>query len=127
MVQLNEAIDQALVESIMTYSKQTDHAREVFLAVLGHDSKAPLAGLDMAGSALANNIPPKDIEEIRKRVTRNVELMKIMVGDLVEFNKTKLGSGIPVNRNEADIKDIANTALANAEAVQPNYKHDLHT
>ena len=99
----------------------------MFFAILGHDLKAPLVGLDMAGLSLADDLPPKDIEEIRKRITRNVELMKNMAGDLVEFNKTKLGSGIPVNRNEADIKDIANTALANAEAVQPNYKLNLHS
>jgi signal transduction histidine kinase len=126
MVRFNEAIDQALVESIVTYSQQTERARDVFLAVLGHDLKAPLAGLDLAGLALTDDLPSKDIERIRSRVTRNVELMKIMVSDLVEFTKTQLGSGIPIIRNQADIKAIAHTALADAEAVQPNYKFDLH-
>lgn len=126
MVRFNEAVDQVLVESIITYSDQTEHARDVFLAVLGHDLKAPLAGLDMAGLALADDLPSKDIERIRTRVTRNVELMKIMVGDLVEFTKTQLGAGIPIRRNTANIKNIADTALANAVAVQPNYKFDLH-
>ena len=37
MVRFNEAIDQALVESIMTYTRHTSHTRDMFLAVLGHD------------------------------------------------------------------------------------------
>jgi signal transduction histidine kinase len=42
MVRFNEAIDQALAESVLTYSARADHMRELFLAILGHDLRAPL-------------------------------------------------------------------------------------
>lgn len=37
MVRFNEAIDQALAESVATYSQQNTRARDTFLAILGHD------------------------------------------------------------------------------------------
>src|SRR4030095_1107392 len=33
----NEAIDQALAESIARYTRNINHSREVFLGILGHD------------------------------------------------------------------------------------------
>ncbi|MBC7548676.1 MAG: HAMP domain-containing histidine kinase [Polaromonas sp.] len=125
MVRFNEAIDQALVESIITYSRHTVHTRDMFLAVLGHDLRAPLAGLGMAGIALVDDIQPEPVARIGVRVNKNVELMKIMVGDLIEFTRTQLGSGIPIKRNRADVGEIGHTALANAEAVKPDYKFEL--
>jgi signal transduction histidine kinase len=126
MVRFNEAIDQALVESIITYSRHTSHTRDMFLAVLGHDLRAPLAGLGMAGIALVDNMQPEPVVRIGVRVNKNVELMKIMVSDLIEFTRTQLGSGIPVKRNRADVTDIGHTALANAEAVKPNHRFEIH-
>ncbi len=127
MVRFNEAIDQALVESIITYTKHTDQTREMFLAVLGHDLRAPLAGLAMASVSLLQGTSAENTSRIGNRINRNVEVMRIMVGDLIEFTRTQLGSGIPIKRNSADIKDIGLAALQNAEAVHPDYKFELRS
>ena len=42
MVRFNEAIDQALAESVVSYSSKADQTRELFLAILGHDLRMPL-------------------------------------------------------------------------------------
>lgn len=37
MVRMNEAIDQAILESTAEFTSKIERARELFLAVLGHD------------------------------------------------------------------------------------------
>ena len=52
MVRFNEAIDQALAESVVAFAGRTSKARDMFLAVLGHDLRAPLSTMTLLGRAL---------------------------------------------------------------------------
>src|SRR5688572_4807543 len=42
LTRFNEAIDQALAESVSRYARDLDHSKEMFLAILGHDVRTPL-------------------------------------------------------------------------------------
>jgi hypothetical protein len=42
LLRFNEAIDQAVAESVSHFSLESERWREVFLAVLGHDLRGPL-------------------------------------------------------------------------------------
>src|SRR5688572_19566893 len=42
LTRFNEAIDQALAESITRYTHDIDRSKEMFLAILGHDLRSPL-------------------------------------------------------------------------------------
>lgn len=96
MVRFNEAIDQALSESIAAYSESADQTRELFLAILGHDLRAPLATITTSGELLAQaKLPITKIPEIGARIRRGASLMSSMVDDLIGFTRTKLGVGIP--------------------------------
>jgi signal transduction histidine kinase len=53
MIRFNEAIDQALAESIGFYSAQVDQARNLFLGMLGHDMRSPLQAIQVTASYLA--------------------------------------------------------------------------
>ena len=44
ILRFNEAIDQALAESVVTYTDSVDAARNVFLGILGHDLRSPPGG-----------------------------------------------------------------------------------
>ena len=41
MIRFNEAIDEALAESTAAYAEQVNRSRDIFLAILGHDLRAP--------------------------------------------------------------------------------------
>ncbi len=45
LTRFSESIDQALAESVASYSAKIDESRDTFLAVLGHDLRGPLATL----------------------------------------------------------------------------------
>jgi len=126
MVRFNEAIDQALSESIAAYSESADQTRELFLAILGHDLRAPLATITTSGELLAQaKLPITKIPEIGARIRRGASLMSSMVDDLIGFTRTKLGVGIPTTFKPVDLQITCQTAADNAGALHPETRFEL--
>jgi signal transduction histidine kinase len=128
MVRFNEAIDQALAESIVTYSARADRTRDLFLAILGHDLRAPLSTVSMAGDLLMRpGLPSGDVATLAVRVKRSARMMSCMVDDLLGFTRMQMGIGIPVTLRQTDIKSICESAVEDARATYPAGKFELHT
>lgn len=126
MVRFNEAIDQALAESVVTYSARAEHMRELFLAILGHDLRAPLSSMSMAGDLLVGlQLDPAQVAETGKRVKRGARLMSKMVEDLIGFTRTQLGAGMPTVLAQVDVGDIFRAAIDDAGATHPDTRFDL--
>ena len=56
MIRFNEAIDEALAESTEAYAEQVNRSRDIFLAILGHDLRAPLQAVSMSTEMLERKI-----------------------------------------------------------------------
>ena len=126
MVRFNEAIDQALAESVVTYSKRAGAARDTFLAILGHDLRSPLATVAMAGTYLSSAaLDQSKTREIGKRVQRSVASMTSMVNDLLEYARVQLDGEIPIAAETMDLMEICQPALENARAVHPNCRFEF--
>ncbi|MFM9435250.1 signal transduction histidine kinase [Janthinobacterium sp. CG_23.3] len=126
MVRFNEAIDQALAESIVTYSARAEQTRDLFLAVLGHDLRAPLSTMSLAGQLLLRpDTPPEKVLQIAARVKRSAHLMVSMVDDLLGYTRTQLGSGMPMVLLHADLGNICQSAIEDAKAVHPACEFEL--
>ena len=52
VIRFNEAIDQALAESVGHFSAQVDQARNLLLGMLGHDMRSPLQTVQMTARCL---------------------------------------------------------------------------
>jgi signal transduction histidine kinase len=126
MVRFNEAIDQALSESIASYSESADHTRELFLAILGHDLRAPLATVAASGELLERpQIQVSKIAEIGARVRRSARQMSSMVEDLIGYTRTKLGVGIPTTFETVDLRAMCEFAVDDAGALHPATRFEL--
>jgi len=128
MIRFNEAIDQALAESVVTYSARADHTRELFLAILGHDLRAPLSSMSMAGDLLVHGRPDAGkVADIGQRVKRGVRQMGSMVEDLIGYTRSQLGAGMPTVLAHADLAEIARAAIDDAGAAHATTAFELHT
>lgn len=128
MIRFNEAIDQALAESIITYSARAEHMRELFLAILGHDLRAPLFTMALAGELLTRpELTRAEIHENGVRIRRSARLMKSMVADLLGYTSSRLGAGMPIVLKETDLKPICEAALEDAGATHPDSVFELDT
>jgi len=123
MIRFNEAIDQGLAESIVTYSARTDQTRDLFLAVLGHDLRAPLATVASVGSILSHEgVPAVKLAGLGKTVQRSAMLMSTMVTDLLGFARLQMGAGMPTKKEFINAYDVCEAAAADAHAMYPNTK-----
>lgn len=121
MVRFNEAIDQALAESVITYSKHAAVVRDTFLAILGHDLRSPLATMSMAGDYLSQPSIGTDVTlQIGLRVKRSAATMSAMVNDLLEYARSQLAGHMPITRAQVDVKEICQAALEDAAAAHPD-------
>lgn len=128
MLRFNEAIDQALAESAMTFLIQQSRTRDTFLAILGHDLRSPLATMSMAGAYLTR--PEASTEgsaKVGERVKRSAATMTAMVNDLLEYARKQLGGKMPITRQLADMRQICLAAVDDASAAYPDCKFEMQT
>lgn len=126
MMRFNEAMDQALAESVVTYSENADRTRDTFLAILGHDLRSPLFTMKLAGNYLTRPaIGTQGTQEMGARVARSAATMTAMVRDLLEYARTQLGGEIPLTLLPHNIADICRAALDDAQAGYPDCPFEL--
>jgi len=128
MVRFNEAIDQALAESVATYSKQNTRARDTFLAILGHDLRSPLMGIRLSAKVLQKTGVTADAtEQAGTRILTSAALMSSMVNDLLEYGRSQLGGVIRVHRQPIDLLAVGKAAIEEAKAAHPGFEFALES
>jgi signal transduction histidine kinase len=129
MTRFNEAIDQALAESIANYSDEVARSRDTFLAILGHDLRSPLSAVANSGLYLASPglLPAGAALDAARRVTVGAAKMAGMIHDLLEYTRTRLGRAIPISPQPSSMKDICALAIDEIRAVHPERMFKLET
>ncbi len=127
IARFNEAIDQALGESVQRYSSDVSASRDMFLAVLGHDLRSPLQGIENAARMLSS---PTLSEAARVNVALHVrrasKTMNRLITDLLEFTRSRLGRGIPIERSACDLGQVCDEALDAVRASYPEQEFAQH-
>lgn len=128
LIRFNEAIDQALAESVVEYDARGRRTRDTFLAMLGHDLRSPLAAMESIGDYLLHpEARLDDVPGIGARVKRTTMTMSAMVNDLLEYARTQLSGAMPVKPGASDLATVAADALRGAQAVAPDCAFHLET
>jgi signal transduction histidine kinase len=126
LTRFNEAIDQALAESIHTFSEHAQRRRETFLAMLGHDLRSPLQVIASAGEHLSGaHVQLDGIEETGVRIKRNAARMTAMVNDLLEYSRIQIGGKMKIVPTKLNFKELAEAALVDAGAAYPDCPFEL--
>jgi signal transduction histidine kinase len=128
LIRFNEAIDQSLAESITQFSTGLDRYREMFLAILGHDLRSPLGAVISASSFLltAGDLEGRNLT-MAARIRSSSERMNTLVGDLLDFTRARLGRGIPISRENADIAEIGRQTVDEIAGQNPEHEVRFET
>ncbi|MGT2474586.1 ATP-binding protein [Paraburkholderia terrae] len=106
MIRFNEAIDQALAESVSFFTEQVEQARNLLLGMLGHDMRTPLQTIQVTSSHLAALNAGEQVSEAAARLIRSGARMQMLLDDLCDFNRTKLGLGINIAPHDVDLRTV---------------------
>ncbi|WP_322615641.1 HAMP domain-containing sensor histidine kinase [Pseudomonas sp. BIC9C] len=128
MIRFNEAIDEALAESTAAYAEQVNRSRDIFLAILGHDLRAPLQAVSMSIEMLLRKTTLEgDALACATHIQRGTQHMAVMVSDLLELVRSRLGKRLPIDPAPVDLADAAHAAIAEACAGNPACDPSLET
>ncbi|BCX65932.1 MULTISPECIES: sensor histidine kinase [Pseudomonas] len=120
MIRFNEAIDEALAESTAAYAEQVNRSRDIFLAILGHDLRAPLQAVSMSTELLMRKAQLEgDALTCANNIKRGTRHMAAMVNDLLELVRSRLGKSLPIDPAPMDLAAVAHEAIAQACAGNP--------
>jgi signal transduction histidine kinase len=128
LTRFNEAIDQSLAESVMEYTQELDESKEIFLAILGHDLRTPLGAIYTSARFMLELDELKEphrtlLVRIERSATRTVQL----VGDLLDFTRSRLGGGMPITRAEVDLGRIVRDVVEEISAAHPGARIEVDT
>ncbi len=68
LTRFNEAVDQAIAESLTVLVAEMDKARDLFLGILGHDLRGPLSAIASSASAVLHTQPQESHQAVSNLV-----------------------------------------------------------
>lgn len=120
IIRFNEAIDQALAESVTSFNAQIEQNRNLLLGMLGHDMRSPLQAIQTTASYLAALNAGDRVSEAAGRLIRSGSRIQGLLDDLTTFNRTNLGLGISVTPTSVDLGDVLAEELDELRAIFPD-------
>lgn len=123
----NEAIDQAIAESVDSFTTEVDHWRDVFLGVVAHDLRSPLNAVLLTSRGIAAMSAGTPVAEHARRLVRSSERMARLLGDLVDYNRTALNVGLRVERADIDLAQTCRLEIELLRAALPDARLEFVT
>lgn len=129
LLRFNEAIDQALAESVARYSGVMTQGQDVFLGILGHDLRSPLQSLSLGAQYLINSEQVESgMVQLGSRMFSSVTRMKGMLDNLLDFTQSRLGDRIHISPGRCDLSKVSEEVteefrLANPTRIIDNSSH----
>lgn len=120
MIRFNEAIDQALVESIAAYGQAVETTRKTVLGVLGHDLRTPLGAVTLGADLLreTETLGSRG-KRIIEQITTSAQNANQMVNDLLDLARCNLGTGIPVRPENTDLTSVCQSVVDELSVAHP--------
>lgn len=126
LTRFNEAIDQAVTESVAHYTKMINDSRNLFLGVLGHDLRNPLGAVSMGAqwmekSGTTDAKQARVISEIRMAADRATQILN----DLLDLTRSSFGTQIPVTKTRIDIAALCQEIADEFRAVNADRRFEV--
>ncbi len=126
MLRFNEAIDQALTESIARYSSMQRESQNVFLAILGHDVRNPLGAIGMGTQLIMQDAAlPDKHHRVATQMLKSTQRISEIVADLLDFSTSHLGGGIPVTPAAMDFRVDCESVVQEMKIFHPGRTIEL--
>lgn len=128
IVRFDEAVDQAVSETLAAYTSELDRLRNTLLAMLAHDLRGPLQAILMTGFVVGNRVkdqPP--LPALVDRITQGAERMKELIDDFLTFVTPTLGGSIPIEREDLDMAEVCRRIVAEVSAAQHTTRIQLRS
>lgn len=123
LTRFNEAVDQAITESVARYTEQVKGYTNLFMGMLGHDIRNPLGTITMSAELLVRSgqLSRKAAEPIvngARRIQGIVEL-------IVDFSRAQSNGVMPITARESDLRPLFDSVVAETQVRHPGSEFAL--
>lgn len=125
VIRFNEAIDQALDESISHFSAQVEQSRNLLLGMLSHDMRSPLQTIQMTALHLGRLNAGQVVSEAARKLINSGTRLNALLDDLVDFNRSNLGLGIQMTPRPADLVALCTEEVEQIRGARPGCAIEL--
>ncbi len=107
-MRFQEAIDQSLAHVVMSYSRRVDQSRKIFLAILAHDLRSPLAAIKIMAQVIKGRYrdDPQSAEELGS-IEESADMCAALIQDLMDFASPALGGKLSIKASLVDLRGLA--------------------
>ena len=120
VTRFNEAIDEAIAESVTHYADEVERWRNIFLGVLGHDLRSPLGAIVMTSELIARMAVDQPVAIAAQRLIRSGERMGDLLDKLLVYNRAQMGVGFEVERKEVDLVEACSQEIDMLRSLLPD-------
>ncbi|WP_244224501.1 sensor histidine kinase [Corallococcus sicarius] len=93
---------------------------ERFIAIVSHDLRNPLNAIQLSVTKLlhGDTLPERERKAV-SRIARSGERMARMISELLDFTRSRLGGGLPIERVPGDVRAVVRQGVEELEAAWP--------
>ena len=106
-------------EALVSNLERTVAFSERFVGILGHDLRNPLFAIHTAGLVLGQRATTTGDLKTSQQIIGSAERMSRMIDQLLDFTRTRIGSGIPLSPTKSDLATICRSAVDELEPRAP--------
>jgi PAS domain S-box-containing protein len=120
-IQAQEATEEAEAARARAEQSERDlrevaEFREMFIGILGHDLRNPLASIAMSAASLRRNRHLDEQDEKRvARITSSSERMLRMISQMLDLTRARLGGGFPLEPKPTDLRNVCRRVVEEFE------------
>ena len=128
LTRFNEAIDQAITESLSNYTKTLDHSRNLFLGILTHDLRNPIGAALMTSELMVKRgtldaRQNTSVLQIKDSMVRAIGILD----DLLDITRVQFGSALNIARVRLDASVLGKQLVNEMRAFYPGRIVTLET
>jgi len=120
----------ALYEQGIELEKRAALLREkdTTIGILAHDLRNPLAAIMTSADLLAYRPwAPDKAQRIAERINRSGRRMTLMIRDILDYARGRLGGGIPLKRQLTDLAVLSHAVVDEIRAGHPTVRIEVET
>lgn len=127
LTRFNESLDQSLARGVASYSKRIDDARQMFLAILGHDLRNPLSAIRTAAYLVSKESEGRATANAVSMINTSTDAMVRLINDLIDFSSSALGRAMPLNHEPVDMETLCREVIDSYRATHADRVLRFHS
>jgi phosphoserine phosphatase RsbU/P len=114
------ARDQEELKAARSEAEDRAQFAEQLVGIVSHDIRNPLAVIQMSAALLERGINAEQQKAATGRISRAVQRVQHLIGDLLDFTQARLGGGLSMKKTDVDLHQALADGVAELQVAFPH-------